>query len=99
MEIEAGRWRVGLWPAHFGCDEGRGCKKNRVTRYSLYLAGTIQRYDKVPSHKGTEKNGGKNTNISSTSSPCVFVLVTIKKEREPHFAFVLSGDNKIQFVR
>ena len=32
-------------------------------------------------------------------SPCVFVLATIKKEQEPHFAFVLSGDKKIQFVR
>ena len=42
MEIEQSQWRVGLRLAHFGCDEGRGCKKHTVTStYLLFLAGTI----------------------------------------------------------
>ena len=47
-------------------------KKNTVTStYSLYLAGTIQRYNKVPLHNATEKNGGENTNHSDIAQNCI----------------------------
>ena len=68
MEIEQSRWRVVLWLAHVGYDEGRGCEKNTVTSTNLlYLAGTIQSYNKVPSHKATEKNCGVNTNTRTAA--------------------------------
>ncbi len=46
-------------------DEGQGRKKNTVTSTCwLYLAGTIQRYNKVPSQEGTEKKlAGKTQTI------------------------------------
>jgi hypothetical protein len=46
-------------------DEGRGHEKKNVTSTCwLYLAGTIQRYNKVPPQEGTEKKlAGKTQTI------------------------------------
>jgi hypothetical protein len=76
-------WWIGtgstkIWVPGRCCHEDRGrLVEGRVMAgsfwlqwYSLYLTGTIQRYNKVPTNKATEeKNGGENTNIICGHSP------------------------------